>query len=87
MGSIQAAFAQDRQLEAESAVTTKHSTTIKGKQLAYTATAGTQPVWDDNGKVIASLFYTYYQRDDVKDRGPGQMMRPKSRWIKAAHYQ
>ncbi len=66
--TLQAALADGRQLEAESAVTSKHSATIKGKQFSYTATAGTQPVWDENGKVIASLFYTYYQRDDVKDR-------------------
>jgi carboxypeptidase C (cathepsin A) len=25
------------------------------------------PVWDD-GKAIAGLFYTYYERSDVKDR-------------------
>jgi carboxypeptidase C (cathepsin A) len=31
-------------------------------------TAGTQPVWDKDGKVIASLFYTYYQRSDVGDK-------------------
>ncbi|GAH15715.1 unnamed protein product, partial [marine sediment metagenome] len=43
-------------LEAESAVVTKHSTKVKGKQFSYTATAGTQPVWDKKGEVIASLF-------------------------------
>lgn len=62
------AVADGRQLEAESAVVTKHSTTIRGKQFSYTATAGTQPVWDKKGKVIASLFYTYYERDDIRDR-------------------
>lgn len=66
--TLQVAVAASRQLEAESAVTSKHSATIKGKQFSYTATAGTQPVWDENGKVIAALFYTYYQRDNVKDR-------------------
>lgn len=64
----QTALAEGRKLEAESAVTTKHSATVKGKQFTYTATAGTQPVWDEDGDVIASLFYTYYQRDNVKDR-------------------
>ncbi|GAH15717.1 unnamed protein product, partial [marine sediment metagenome] len=49
--------AEGRQLEAESAVVTKHSTKVKGKQFSYTATAGTQPVWDKKGEVIASLFY------------------------------
>lgn len=66
--SAQIAMADGRRLEAESAVTTQHSVAIKGKQVPYTATAGTQPVWDKDGNVIASLFYTYYQRDDVKDR-------------------
>lgn len=61
-------LADGRQLEAESAVVSKHSTTIRGKQVEYTATAGTQPVWDDDGKVIASLFYTYYERDGIKNR-------------------
>ena len=47
---------------------TKHSTKVNGQKFKYTATTGTQPVWDDEGKPIASLFYTYYQRSDVKDR-------------------
>ena len=42
--------------------------TIKSKLVPYKATAGTQPVWDKDGKVIASLFYTYYQRSDVSNR-------------------
>jgi carboxypeptidase C (cathepsin A) len=66
--SLPTAMAQTRQLEAQSAVVTRHSATIKGKQFAYTATAGTQPVWDEKGEPIASLFYTYYTRDDVKNR-------------------
>jgi len=60
--------AQDRHLEAESAVTTKHEVTVNDVRFPYTATAGTQPVWNDSGKVVASLFYTYYERSDVKDR-------------------
>ncbi len=57
-----------RVLEGESAVTTTGSVTIKGKPVPYTATAGTQPVWNADGKVIASLFYTYYERSDIRDR-------------------
>mgnify|MGYP001816006562 FL=1 len=73
MGSVlvlltSTAVADGRKLEAESAVVTKHSTTVRGKQFSYTATAGTQPVWDKDGEVIASLFYTYYQRDNIRDR-------------------
>ena len=64
---IVSAFAQDRMLKADSAVTTKNTVTVNGKLIPYTATAGTQPVWDNDGKVIASLFYTYYKRSDVKN--------------------
>ncbi|HEX9648914.1 MAG TPA: carboxypeptidase [Cyclobacteriaceae bacterium] len=60
--------AQDRMLEAESAVTTVHEVTIKGQKISYSATAGTQPVWNQDGKVIASLFYTYYERSGISDR-------------------
>lgn len=62
------ALAQERTLPAESAVTSTGSVTIKGKVVPYKATAGTQPVWDKEGKVIASLFYTYYERTDVSDK-------------------
>jgi carboxypeptidase C (cathepsin A) len=57
-----------RILEGESAVTTNHELTVKGKRFPYTATAGTQPVWNTEGKAIASLFYTYYERTDIKDK-------------------
>ncbi len=59
---IATVYAQDRMLKADSAVTTKNTVTINGKLVPYTATAGTQPVWDNDGKVSASLFYTYYKR-------------------------
>ena len=59
--------AQDRSLEPESAVLTTHTVTIKNKVIPYTVTAGTQPVWDDEGKIIASLFYSYYKRSDIKN--------------------
>ena len=60
--------AQDRNLEVESEVITKHQTTIKGQKIDYTAKAGTLPVWNDKGKAVASLFYTYYTRDGIDDR-------------------
>ena len=52
----------------DSSVTTKNTITIKGQVVPYTAKAGTLPVWDEDGKAIASVFYTYYERSDVKDR-------------------
>ncbi|HTE26853.1 S10 family peptidase [Flavitalea sp.] len=52
----------------ESSVTTTHEVTIKGQRIPYKATAGTMPVWDEDGKTIAGLFYTFYERTDIKDR-------------------
>ncbi|MEO1055004.1 MAG: carboxypeptidase [Bacteroidota bacterium] len=66
--AINFSLGQGRMLETESTVVTKHEVTVKGQQFAYTATAGTQPVWNEDGKPIASLFYTYYERSDVKDK-------------------
>jgi carboxypeptidase C (cathepsin A) len=60
--------AQSRKIETESAVTTQHEVMIKGKKVPYSATAGTQPVWAEDGHPIATLFYTYYERTDVKDK-------------------
>jgi carboxypeptidase C (cathepsin A) len=59
--------AQDRSLEPESAVITTHTVTIKNKVIPYAVTAGTQPVWDEEGKIIASLFFSYYKRSDIKN--------------------
>jgi carboxypeptidase C (cathepsin A) len=67
-------YAQDRALQAESAVTSSGQVTIKGKLVPYKVTAGTQPVWDKDGKVIASLFYTYYERNDVSDKSKRPLM-------------
>lgn len=55
-------------LPPDTMVVTQHDATINGQHFTYTATAGTQPVWDKDGKIIASLFYVYYERNDVKDR-------------------
>lgn len=61
-------LAQDMRLPADSIITTKHRVTIKGQAISYTAQCGTMPVWDEHGKAIAALFYTYYTRDGVTDR-------------------
>ena len=58
----------NRMVRVDSAITTKNQITIKGQLVPYTATAGTIPVWDEEGKPIAGVFYTYYERTDVKDR-------------------
>ena len=60
--------AQDRMQVADETVVTNHSVTIKGKSVPYSATTGTQPVWDKEGKAVAAVHYTYYLRSDVKNR-------------------
>jgi len=65
---ISIAHAQDRKLPIDTAVVTQHSVTIKGTAIGYSAKTGTQPVWDEMGKPIASLHYTYYTRNNIKNR-------------------
>jgi carboxypeptidase C (cathepsin A) len=49
-------------------ITSDHEVTIKGNRVPYKTTAGMMPVWDPNGKIQAGVFFTYYERSDVKDR-------------------
>ena len=62
-------YAEDygRAVEPDSTVVTEHKTTINGDRVNYTATTGTQPVWNDEGDAVATLHYTYYKRSDIKD--------------------
>ncbi len=60
--------AQNREIPVDTMVVTQHNTTVKGVSFSYTAETGTQPVWDAEGKPIATLYYTYYTRNGVKDR-------------------
>ena len=61
-------YAQKLQIPNDTMVVTQHNTTVKDVSFSYTAETGTQPVWDDKGNPIASLFYTYYTRDNIKNR-------------------
>ena len=47
----------------ETARLSHHAVTIDGKTIAYTATAGTLTLRDDEGKAIASMFYVAYTAD------------------------
>ena len=64
-------YGQSRKLPVDTTVVTSHTATINGQTFEYKANAGTIPVWDDMGKPIASLFYTYYER-----QGSDQAERP-----------
>ena len=55
-------------LNPDNVVTTNQTVTIKGVSVPYKAIAGTIPVWNDSGKVIAGVFFTYYERSDIQDR-------------------
>ncbi len=66
--TINILIAQDRKLPVDTTVVTQHSVTVNGTNFNYTATTGTQPVWDEMGKPVASLHYTYYTRNSIKDR-------------------
>lgn len=61
-------WSQTRTLPVDTTVTTKHKLTTQTDSFNYTATTGTQPVWDENGDPIASLHYTYYTKDNVSNR-------------------
>ena len=60
--------AQDFSIPPDTSVVSSHQVSVNGSRVPYDATAGTQPVWDDDGNVVAYLFYTYYERSDVTDR-------------------
>jgi len=61
--------ATERKIPIDEKQTSHHQAKILGKKIKYSATIGTQPVWDDAGNPIASLHYTYYQKSGVKDYG------------------
>ena len=65
-------YAQSASINPDSTVVTKHKTTVKGLSFSYTATTGMMPVWNIDGKPIAAINFTYYERDGITDRS----MRP-----------
>ncbi|MGO1521547.1 MAG: S10 family serine carboxypeptidase-like protein, partial [Sphingobacterium sp.] len=50
---------------ADTTVITHHEIDANGQRLEYTATTGQQPVWDENGEVLAAVHFTYYTRDNI----------------------
>ncbi len=58
----------DRSIPADEVAVTNHQVTIKGKPVSYKATTGTQPVWNEDGKAIAAVHFTYYERSDIRNR-------------------
>jgi len=60
--------AQDSRIPLDTTIVTTNEVSVNGQKITYKATTGMQPVWDDHGEVIASLYFTYYQRTNVKNR-------------------
>ena len=65
LGSL---FSQSRSLPADTAVVTYHNVTVNRSKIDYSASTGTQPIWNDDGKPIAYVHYTYYERLNVKNK-------------------
>ncbi len=67
---------QNVTLPIDTIVTTYHESIIKGNSIKYIAETGTQPVWDEDGRPIASLFYTYYKKNNTKKSNENPNHRP-----------
>ena len=59
------AGAQDLRMNPDTTVTSRHAVNINGTDVDYQVETGTQPVWDEAGKAVAYLHYTYYTRRGV----------------------
>lgn len=59
--------AQQRELPPDTTLTSTDKVTIRGEEVPYRVTLGTQPVYGEDGEADASLFYTYYERTDIED--------------------
>ena len=57
----------ERTLPADWSRSQNDAVTIRGKRVPYEVTIGTQPVYGEDGKAQAALFYTYYRRSDLKN--------------------
>ncbi|MGB0777297.1 MAG: S10 family peptidase [Flavobacteriaceae bacterium] len=58
-------LAQERSLPVDMMKHSEHQQVINGKKVSFQTTIGTQPVWNNENQVVASLFYTYYKRTDI----------------------
>ena len=70
------AYGQKISIPADTIVESFHETTINNKQIHYKAEVGTQPVWNQSGEPIATLFYTYYKRIEKKNEKINRALRP-----------
>lgn len=59
--------AQKRALPADTTIISTDEVTVKGQKVPYKVTVGTQPVYGEDGEADAALFYTYYERTDIRN--------------------
>jgi carboxypeptidase C (cathepsin A) len=69
-------YSQKISIPTDTIVESYHETTINNKSIKYKAEVGTQPVWNNNGEPIATLFYTYYKRIGDKNEKINRPERP-----------
>jgi len=69
-------YSQNISIPADTIVDSYHQTTINGQLVKYKAEVGTQPVWNQKGEPIATLFYTYYKRVPLKNSKINRAERP-----------
>lgn len=67
LGTTVIAQAQERKLPVDTTIVSTDEVTIQGERVPYRVSVGTQPVYGEDGKPDASLFYTYYERTDVEN--------------------
>ncbi len=58
----------NRTLQFDSQFVTKAEAIIKGAKIPYQVTNGSLPVWDDEGEVVAGVFFNYFERTDISDQ-------------------
>lgn len=60
---------KDKKMPEEKISTTRHTITLDGRQIPYTATAGNLVLKDEEGTAKASVFFIAYTKEGVKDPG------------------
>ncbi|CAH8283759.1 carboxypeptidase C (cathepsin A) [Mariniflexile fucanivorans] len=66
--SFAVVIAQKRSIPIDTVVVSTSTAIVKNITFTYTASTGTQPVWNDKNEPIATLYYTYYERSNIKDK-------------------
>lgn len=57
-----------KKIPQDTIITTSHDATINDQHFTYLVHKGMQPVWDKEGKIVATVGYTYYERKGIKNK-------------------